>query len=554
VFALLLVAYAGARFTGFLGALGSGRMDISLAGAALSGLHVLSWNVAAINLNPFEYWITLEENPAYGAMMDGVQAFIDSPGAGDVRIDQIFTPDMFARLRTQMLAVGWSAEHVESTAAAWRADYAERKIVSGFLKDPKLGLKRLVSMPDRYTNTIDLASGEKAYRPSVINCYGRGDLSSVAQWWEAWNEFMFSGTITTVDQKTKHAVTRTVASGLAPISRAKYPAITAAEAEYSLPLQTLTLALFDAILVHIVTELEGGTLSGVGAGAKGVAWQPVREQVCAALNHRKTARTLEILRTPAYVDADVMFLQECASSFVGALRDDAVLGAKFSVIAPATQNKRNQNSLLLLSKVRKGARRAIVAPEWLRRPLAGRRIVRRLTFSAPPVHSSPLSFPRSFPSPVALPHLGRGPQHRALRRSTRIDARSGAGEEDQGRGGRRARHRGERRRGDRVLPRVVSRRHERSRDGGRHRRRRRGALQGRRRRARGGAQRATPRLRPRREHVRVRDAGENAGRDGVRAQLRRARVDVVLGRSGKRRRDAVGAHDVQRAHVPPAAA
>ena len=39
-----------------------------------------TWNIAAINNNPFEYWIT-HDDADYNALMEGVQSFIDEPGA-----------------------------------------------------------------------------------------------------------------------------------------------------------------------------------------------------------------------------------------------------------------------------------------------------------------------------------------------------------------------------------------------------------------------------------------------------------------------------------------
>lgn len=36
----------------------------------------------------------------------------------------------------------------------WESDYQHRRIVSNFLQDKVLGKKRLVSMPDRLTNTV----------------------------------------------------------------------------------------------------------------------------------------------------------------------------------------------------------------------------------------------------------------------------------------------------------------------------------------------------------------------------------------------------------------
>ena len=63
------------------------------------------------------------------------------------------------------------------------SDFAGRKIISGFMKDKELGEKRLASMPDRVTNTINtLGEAGKVHRPTVISCYD-GDMSSMAAWW-----------------------------------------------------------------------------------------------------------------------------------------------------------------------------------------------------------------------------------------------------------------------------------------------------------------------------------------------------------------------------------
>ena len=44
-----------------------------------STLRVATWNIAAINNNPFEYWIT-HDDADYNVLMEGVQSFIDQPG------------------------------------------------------------------------------------------------------------------------------------------------------------------------------------------------------------------------------------------------------------------------------------------------------------------------------------------------------------------------------------------------------------------------------------------------------------------------------------------
>ena len=44
-----------------------------------SKLKTATWNIAAVNNNPFEYWITHEDD-AYNKLMEDVQSFIDQPG------------------------------------------------------------------------------------------------------------------------------------------------------------------------------------------------------------------------------------------------------------------------------------------------------------------------------------------------------------------------------------------------------------------------------------------------------------------------------------------
>lgn len=136
--------------------------------ASAPSVRATTWNVAAVNNNPFEYWIT-HPDAEYAALMGAVEAFIDAPAERDLPVREVLTSEMVARLVEAMRARGWVG--VEETAAAWDADFSQRRIISGFLKDKTLGSKRLASMPDRVTNTIGLADGTTACRPAVINMY-----------------------------------------------------------------------------------------------------------------------------------------------------------------------------------------------------------------------------------------------------------------------------------------------------------------------------------------------------------------------------------------------
>ena len=205
-----------------------------------SKLKTATWNIAAVNNNPFEYWVT-HEDAAYNTLMQGVESFIDQPGAcrhallrsrvragfrararaastnqvrgpalvpaptaraqphpprptatgrrageRDVPVSEVFTPAMWAELKALMTTQGWD---VAATEQLWASDFAGRKIISGFMKDKELGEKRLASMPDRVTNTINtLGDAGKVHRPTVISCYD-GDMSSMAAWWKEWRAF-----------------------------------------------------------------------------------------------------------------------------------------------------------------------------------------------------------------------------------------------------------------------------------------------------------------------------------------------------------------------------
>ena len=96
---------------------------------------------------------------------------------------------MLGELQAKMTEAGW--DHVDEAVAEWRSQYAGRQIIAGFMKDKDLGKKRLMSMPDRMTNTIDLVGGGLAFRPTVISSFA-GEMSTVATWWAAWKDFLFA--------------------------------------------------------------------------------------------------------------------------------------------------------------------------------------------------------------------------------------------------------------------------------------------------------------------------------------------------------------------------
>lgn len=302
-------------------------------------LYSLTWNIAAINNNPFEYWVT-NDDPAYNELMKSVSSRIVAPESEDnILVSDIFTFEMFNELAQKMKEAGFTG--VDETALRYQHDLSKRSIYSGFLTDPLLGKKRLISMTDRVTNTIQTANGDVATRPTVINCYPENDLGSIGQWWPKWIKFMFHKQFSVISNKNGNegeTIVKQVTSMLSPIKKSKYPDITVEEEKISIPLQVTCAAIFDAILVDMMNKL---------APKK---WQPLRQDLCNNLNRNKLSRTAQILES-SYSRTDIMFLQEVAVSFKQKVSTRPLGKSLFDVYGPAVFDAdRDQNSFILLQK------------------------------------------------------------------------------------------------------------------------------------------------------------------------------------------------------------
>jgi len=306
----------------------SGMSKMISAGRQLS---VTTWNIAAINNNPFEYWITYKENKAYEKLMIDIEHFLENPGDKDIPVKDVFTEEMFSKLDARLTSVGWN-----SVRSYWESDFQDRKIVSSFMKDPLLGSKRLASMPDRITNTVNIEGGAgQVYRPTVINMYA-GDLSTLEKWYDSWEKFMFHDKLKIKGKKGVES--RIPYEMLQQIKKAKYPDITEQEEKDSLPLQTMCGAIFDAILVHMMNTVTSPDI-----------WQGLKRTMVENLNKKKVPHTLQILQD-AYGDVDIITLQEVSSSFIDQARKSK-LGKTYHIVAPADLDAvRDQNSVIFLKK------------------------------------------------------------------------------------------------------------------------------------------------------------------------------------------------------------
>ena len=179
---------------------------------------------------------------------------------------------------------GWAG--VDATAERWSNDLSRRKIISGFLKDSGIGDKRLASMPDRVTNTIRTADGGKASRPTVISSY-TGDMGTRSAWWAAWLAFHFDQPLTTAGKDGKVSDPKVPAAMLSKIKQSKYPALTEEEEAMSIPLQLLCEAIFDAVLLHIVSACSPNGKWQVGEPSPKNSPNSVR---CACTRGRSSSR------------------------------------------------------------------------------------------------------------------------------------------------------------------------------------------------------------------------------------------------------------------------
>eukprot|EP00933_Yihiella_yeosuensis_P058153 TRINITY_DN5841_c0_g2_i1.p1 TRINITY_DN5841_c0_g2~~TRINITY_DN5841_c0_g2_i1.p1 ORF type:complete len:525 (+),score=120.70 TRINITY_DN5841_c0_g2_i1:35-1609(+) len=292
---------------------------------------VATWNLAAINNNPFEYWITHSDaDGAYDELMKAVEELIENPGEDDITVAKVLGKDQFEELLEMMGREGWEGDKVK-LKQIWNDDLSARKIISGFLKDKTLGEKRLISMPERKTNTIDLPNGGVAYRPSVINNF-QEELPSVEKWWGLWKSFMFEDLV--LPSKETGAQRIRPCNLLRPLERSKYP-VTEDEAKVSVGLQCLCLAIFDAILVHMMNRL-----------SRDGQWMEIKKSIFNALYCDKNKSSISILKDYCG-DHHVICLQETSLKFLDDL--GKVVGASHHVVAPVNADPgRAQNSALLL--------------------------------------------------------------------------------------------------------------------------------------------------------------------------------------------------------------
>jgi hypothetical protein len=348
----------------------------TVAPRAHERLRLVSWNMGSLDNSPFGHWRGQGKNVL--ALMTAAHAVLLDP-ARDVRVGEIFTDSMWVELREEMRTLGWAG--INETDALWRTELSHRPAYQGFVMGRSVAEKKLVAMADRYTNTLHTTDLREHSRPSAVSCYS-GNLSSVPQWWAAWRGFMFhnrlevprdgdesprAGIAKLVSRNSQTspgeaahgaaeaatrpppppaaAAERHVSVAQPPAARlyvmrsARYPKISAFEEAISVALQALSLALFDAALVHLLNSVRAD-------------WQQVQRQVCRAVLATRQDAGLRILNG-SYASADAIFLQETAPAFPARLASSASTLARthLALVPPPVPGRAEvQTAALLLRR------------------------------------------------------------------------------------------------------------------------------------------------------------------------------------------------------------
>lgn len=288
-------------------------------------LKVMSWNVAGINNNPWEYYVNLDDDN-YNALMHHIECFLTDTGK-QIKVQSVLDSidTNFMSKISNLLMTKCKLSHDKFSALMEEEKLSTHLSMNicDFLSNKWIGEQRLISWPDRLLNTIDDANGSYLYRPAVINYYQKR-FESAAHWFQLWIAFMDDIGIDILTQNEKN----------------KYAAKYAGGSRTFLLLNIIFLAIFDGILVFMLFDIER---------QQGIDWQRIKQTLYKILNKDKMNRTAQIINNQ-YAEMDVLFLQEVRNNLMG--NDDALkeFAHRFDIIYPQQMSKNNQTSVICLRK------------------------------------------------------------------------------------------------------------------------------------------------------------------------------------------------------------
>lgn len=155
----------------------------------LARLKVLSWNIAGINNNPWEYYVALDDD-RYNMLMSEIEGYLTKTGKS-VKVQQVLDQidDQFLEKISNLLG-----DRCSDFSAMMSSETVSQHLsgsLCAFLESKHFGNTRLISWPDRLLNTID-GEDEKEqslYRPTAINYYP-DRFQDASDWFQTWLSFM----------------------------------------------------------------------------------------------------------------------------------------------------------------------------------------------------------------------------------------------------------------------------------------------------------------------------------------------------------------------------
>eukprot|EP00927_Polykrikos_kofoidii_P070956 TRINITY_DN6730_c2_g2_i2.p1 TRINITY_DN6730_c2_g2~~TRINITY_DN6730_c2_g2_i2.p1 ORF type:complete len:741 (-),score=82.69 TRINITY_DN6730_c2_g2_i2:141-2363(-) len=339
---------------------------------------VVSWNLNIIDSNPFNSYSTGPPGfeDVYDRLMQSVSDILnphassDSSLASVVRVDvpvhTVFTDEMYEVLTSNLRKdVSFGAYSQDRLDSIWNQSLIGRLGVrhwslKDFMLDHTLEEAGVVINANRATCELPTTTGS-VFRPSVIGASVQ-PLLDVRRWWKQWTHFMFEDkriiisfhplTPGHVDERITVAQSLSVVNvvdGSALAKDLQLPLHSGKNETESLnkAFQLLSLAVYDAILVHIMSSVS--VYFNFSRRLESMRASLVKDRVL-----KRSNRALAIL-VDMYDDTEVFLLQRVRESFKwSALKSR--LGNNYHIVLPRVRNRTQTRancfgSAIILSKV-----------------------------------------------------------------------------------------------------------------------------------------------------------------------------------------------------------
>ena len=287
-------------------------------------LKVMSWNIAGINNNPWEYYVCLKDKN-YNELMSNIETFLTNTGQ-EIKISSVLQSidaEFFNKLK-QLL--GEKCSNFDELIVKDVNQYLDLSIPD-FLSNKLIGEYRLISWPDRLLNTIDNKNNTYLYRPTVINYYQK-TFKDASDWFGLWCTFMNEHGLKILEENVDNKYAQKFGRD---------------DFKIFLFLNVILLAIFDAILVFMLFDIES---------KKGIDWQGIKNNLYEYFNKNKLENTIKIINEQ-YKDFDILFLQEVRNNLPNLMDSNDALakfGANYHIVFPQKLSKNNQTSIICLKK------------------------------------------------------------------------------------------------------------------------------------------------------------------------------------------------------------